>query len=138
MCTRDWHFISISDRFWPISTRRRVTSTLSIAFFLADGEFSAHRRGQVDHTVRVSSLVSELVLRAQSTTKDYIRAEHKLTLSAGYSFHKSSYHKSCFLKIIFSLFIFRGHSTQEPASSRLTYFILRAYTGTSVSHSHHR
>ena len=35
----------------------------------------------------------------------------------------------------FSLVIFRGHSTREPASSRVTYFILRAYTGTSVSHS---
>ena len=48
------------------------------------------------------------------------------TLSPSYSFHKSSYHKSCF----FSLFIFRGHSTQEPVSSRVTYFILWAYTGT--------
>ena len=44
-----------------------------------------------------------------------------------YSFHKSSYHKPCF----FSLFLFRGHSTQEPASGRVTYFILRAYTGTT-------
>ena len=26
--------------------------------------------------------------------------------------------------------IFRGHPTREPASSRVTYFILRAYTGT--------
>ena len=25
---------------------------------------------------------------------------------------------------------FRGHSTREPASGRVTYFILRAYTGT--------
>ena len=48
------------------------------------------------------------------------------TLSPSYSFHESSYHKSCFL----SLFMFRGHSTREPASSRVTYFILRAYTGT--------
>ena len=53
------------------------------------------------------------------------------TLAQTYSFHKSSYHKSCF----FSLFIFRGHSTREPASSRMTYFILRAYTGSCVSHS---
>ena len=30
----------------------------------------------------------------------------------------------------FSLFIFCGHLTQEPASSRVPYFILRAYTGT--------
>ena len=56
------------------------------------------------------------------------------TLSPSYSFHKSSYHKSCFL----SLFIFRGHSTREPASSRVTYFILQAYTGTFVSHNQHR
>ena len=31
-----------------------------------------------------------------------------------------------------------GHSTREPVSSRVTYFILRAYTGTCVSHSQHR
>ena len=48
------------------------------------------------------------------------------TLSPCYSFHKSSYHKSCF----WSLFIFCGHSTWEPASSKVTYFILRAYKGT--------
>ena len=55
------------------------------------------------------------------------------TLSPDGSLHKSSYHKSCF----FSLFIFRGHSAREPASSRVTYSFLRAYTGTSVSHSQH-
>ena len=33
-----------------------------------------------------------------------------------------------------SLFIFRRHSTREPASSRVTYFIIRAHTGTDVSH----
>ena len=32
--------------------------------------------------------------------------------------------------VVFSLFIFGGHSTREPASGRVTYFILRAYTGT--------
>ena len=37
-----------------------------------------------------------------------------------------------------SLFIFRGHSTQEPAASRVTCFILRAYIGSSVSHNEHR
>ena len=57
-----------------------------------------------------------------------------LTLSPTYSFYKSFYNKLCFL----SLFISRGHSTREPASKRATYFILRAYTGTSVSHSQHR
>ena len=35
-------------------------------------------------------------------------------------------------------FIFCEHSTREPAFSRVTYFILRAYTGTCVSHSLHR
>ena len=36
----------------------------------------------------------------------------------------------------FCLFIFRGHSTREPASGRLTDFSLRTYT--CVSHSQHR
>ena len=49
-------------------------------------------------------------------------------------FHKSSYHKSCIL----SLSIFRGHSTREPASSRVTYYTLRAYKEAGVSHSQHR
>ena len=38
----------------------------------------------------------------------------------------------------YSLFIFHKHSTREPASSWLTYFILRAYTRTTVSQSQHR
>ena len=83
------------------------------------------------------------MLWAQSTTKDYIRAEHKLQ-SPSYLFRKSSYHKSC----LFSLFIFRWHSARDPASSRVTYlfcrptqelafsrvtyFILQAYTGTCI------
>ena len=36
-----------------------------------------------------------------------------------------SFQKSCFL----SLFIFCRHSTWEPASGRVTFFILQAYTG---------
>ena len=40
--------------------------------------------------------------------------------------------------MFFGLFIFRGHSTREPASNRVTYCILRAYTGTGVSNSRHR
>ena len=36
-----------------------------------------------------------------------------------------------------SLFAFRGRSTREPASSRVTNFILQAYTGTGVSYSQH-
>ena len=38
----------------------------------------------------------------------------------------------------FNLFIFRGHSARESTSGRVTDFILRAYTGTGVSHSQHR
>ena len=37
--------------------------------------------------------------------------------------------------MLLSLFTSRGHSTREPASGRVTYFILRAYTGIGVSHS---
>ena len=33
----------------------------------------------------------------------------------------------------FNLFIFCGHLTREPASNSVTYFILRAYTGTGAS-----
>ena len=43
-----------------------------------------------------------------------------------------------FFLSFFSLFIFRWHSTREPASGRMTYFILQAYTGTGVIHSQHR
>ena len=66
----------------------------------------------------------------------------------------SLYHKLCVVVVVVvvvlfgfvfclffwgvSLFIFRGHSTREPASSRVTYFIQRAYTGTGVSHSQRR
>ena len=39
--------------------------------------------------------------------------------------------------MFWGLFIFHRHSTQEPASSGVIYFILRAYTETSVSHSQH-
>ena len=40
--------------------------------------------------------------------------------------------------MFWSLFIFREHSLREPASSRVTYFILRAYTGISVSYSYRK
>ena len=87
---------------------------------------------------RVSQLVSQLVLRAQSTIKDYIRAEHKLHPICRLFISQVIIPQVIFLYFFFSLFIFRGHSTREPASSRLTYFILRAYTETSVSQSQHR
>ena len=41
--------------------------------------------------------------------------------------HFTSHHTTSYL---FSLFIFRGHSTWEPAYDRVIYFILRAYAGT--------
>ena len=53
-------------------------------------------------------------------------------LSPSYSFHKSLHHTT---HMFLSLFIFRAHSTREPASSKVTYFILWAYTGTSISRS---
>ena len=82
---------------------------------------------------RGSKLVS-LVLWAQSSTEDYIRAEHKLHAIS------ESFISQVFIPqvMFFSLFIFRGQSTREPASSRVSYFILRAYTGTGFSHSQHR
>ena len=40
--------------------------------------------------------------------------------------------------VVFNPCILRGHSTRELASGRVTYFILRAYTGTGVNHSQHR
>ena len=40
--------------------------------------------------------------------------------------------------MFFSLFIFLGHSTREQASNRVTYFIVRAYTGTGGSHRQHK
>ena len=65
------------------------------------------------------------------TTKDYIRAEHKL-----HSISKSFIS----LVIIPQVMFLASAGTQhgEPASNRVTYFILRAYTGSSVSHSQHR
>ena len=69
--------------------------------------------------------------KTQSTTEDYIRADHKL-----HSISKLFISQVIIPQVLFfSLFIFRGHSTREPASRRVTYFILRAYTGTGVSHS---
>ena len=38
----------------------------------------------------------------------------------------------------FSLFMFRRHSTWEPAFNRVTYFILLAYAVTGISHSQYR
>ena len=39
--------------------------------------------------------------------------------------------------MFWSLIVFRGHLTREPAFNRVTYFILQAYTGTGIHHHHH-
>ena len=98
------------------------------------------------------------MLWAQLTTKDYISGlKTNFSLSPTYSFHKLWYQMFLLLKprlkfcpqfrkanpgkqkhMFWSLFIFRGHSTREPASSRVTYFILLTYTWTGVSHSQRR
>ena len=102
----------------------------------------------------MKGLVSYLVswcLEPSQPQRTTLGLNTNFTLFPSHSFHKSSYHKSCFfcccfvcvcvcvcVWFFFSQFIFRGHSTREPASSRVTYFILQAYTGTCVSHSQHR
>ena len=40
--------------------------------------------------------------------------------------------------MFFEPIYFVGTQQREPASSRVTYFILQAYTGTCVSYSQHR
>ena len=76
-------------------------------------------------SIRVSYLVSWRFEPSQPQ-RITLGLNTNYTLSLSYSFQKSFYHKSCFL----NLFKFRGHLTREPASNRVTYFILRAYTGT--------
>ena len=61
------------------------------------------------------------------------RLNTNFTLSPSYT-HFTSHHTRS--HVIWSLFIFRGHSTREPASGRVTYFILLAYK--ECSHSQHR
>ena len=78
-------------------------------------------------TLTVSKLVGAL---SPVNTKDYIRAEHKTSLYLqviNFTSFTSQYTTS---HVFLSLSIFRGHSTWEPASGRVTYFILPAYTGT--------
>ena len=89
--------------------------------------------GYNTHT-HTNTRAKHTLTRAQTDTHTHAELNTNSTLSPSYSFHKSFYHKSCFL----SQFIFRGHTTREPVSNRVTYFIPRAYTGTGVSHSQHR
>ena len=98
-------------------------------------------------------LVSQLVLWAQSQ-RITSGLKTNFSLPPSYSFHESLYHKSPFLKpqlkfcqqirnanpekqqhMFWSLIIFRGHLTREPASRSVTSFILRASRRTGVSHS---
>ena len=90
---------------------------------------------RTDDSKHTLTLLTSETFWAQSTTKDYIRAEHKL-----HSISKLFISQVIILQVmfLFSLFLFRGHSTREPASNSVTYFILQAYTGTGVSHSQHR
>ena len=68
--------------------------------------------------------------------KDYIRAEHKLnSISKLFILQVTIPYVIILQVVLLCLFILRGHSTREPASRRVTYFILWAYTGTGVSHS---
>ena len=81
-------------------------------------------RSGVRHST--NNLVSYLVLWAQSTRKDYIRAEHKLHSISDLFISQVITPQVMFL----SLFIFHRYSTRESLSSRVTYFILRAFTET--------
>ena len=78
-------------------------------------------------------LVSKLVLWAKSTTKDYIRAEHKLHFTSRLFISQVIIPQVMFLKPIY---IPRALNTGTYIQQGdVTYFILRAYTGTGVSHS---
>ena len=89
----------------------------------------------INEELLVSQLVGAL---NQSSTKDYIRAEHKLqSVSKLFISQVIIPQVVCVCFFFFSLFIFHGHSSWEPASNTVTYFILWAYTGTGVSHSQH-
>ena len=83
-------------------------------------------------------ICSWLVISAHSTTNDYIRAEHKVHSISTLFISQGIIPQAMLKKKKKCLFIFRGHSTWEHASSRATYFILQAYTGTGVSHSQRR
>ena len=123
----------------------QIISTYKSPFQLSSATLLQEERGCVNYTVffffnpptrlyAVGQLVSWYF---EPSYPQWITSglNTNFTLSPSYSFHKSSYHKSFGF---FNLFIVHGHSTREPASNRVTYFILRAYTGTVVSHSPHR
>ena len=68
---------------------------------------------------------------------DYIRAERKLHPIS--KLFISQVIIPQVMLLFFSAYLyFRWHSAREHATSRMTYFILRAYTGTGVSHSQRR
>ena len=99
--------------------------------------YSCSRRARNQPGIRVYHIIKRKICQLVSWCFEPSQSQRitsglntNFTLSPSHSFHKS-----CFF---FSLFIFSGHSTRESASSRMTYFILRAYTGTCVIHSQHR
>ena len=104
------------------------------------------------------------MLCAQSTPRDYITAKHKLQsisklfipqviipqvffsqttaqiLSTIFE-RKTKTNKKSQTKQTITYVLettFREHSTRKPASSRVTYYILRAYTAAGASHSLYR
>ena len=92
---------------------------------------TGHHHHQLNIIIRILRLVSQLVswcFKPSQPQRITSGLNTNYTLSPSQSFHKSSNHKV--MVFFFSLFIFRGHSAREPASSRVTQFILRAYTGT--------
>ena len=83
---------------------------------------------------RVHKSVSWLMLWTKSTTKDYIRAEHNLHSIPKLFISQVIIPQAFFL----SLFIFRGHSVREPASSRVTCLLCGPTQEPRVSHSQYR
>ena len=98
-----------------IQARQNITETM-------------HRDTARENVVNITELVSELLLWAQSATKDYIWAEHKL--------HPIS--RSFILHVMFFEPIYISRALYTGTCIQVTYSILRAYTGTGVSHSQHR
>ena len=121
-----WSFVNTSffKNVFPILTLEKITEFVFVQF--------------IDSSLRSLTLVLVLLYKCawnavittecqQNVYAFYNTGTLNFTLSLSFSCHKSSYHM---LLIFFNLFIFRGHSTREPASGRLIYFILQAYIWT--------
>ena len=90
---------------------------------------------RTDDSKHTLTLLTSETFWAQSTTKDYIRAEHKL-----HSISKLFISQVIILQVMISLAYLYSAGTQHGNLHQAGWpiFVLRAYTGTSVSHSHHR